>query len=31
MKDFTISIIDKIIEDWEDNKAPFRLYYDFVC
>ena len=25
MKDFTISIIDKIIEDWEDNKAPFRL------
>ena len=25
MKDFTISIIDKIIEDKEDNKAPFRL------
>ena len=25
MKDFTVQLIDKIIDDWEENKAPFRL------
>ena len=25
MKDFITKLIDEIIDDWEDNKAPFRL------